>query len=428
MGSNGTVAHAPSAVAPTASASSFDAAGTLNALREASQEDGGGDGLPFESGAGDAAAIRDAAPHVLADLAADHAASVRAQNTDVAEDTSTSFVDDTDAFQAAYDAARARQAQGDPAVPYLLEDATGGLGARDGGRGFGVEIEFDLPGTYSQQLDALDAIGRDLHDAGLTQSPRMFGYHEGRGGGGYSDSPDRWRLESDSTVAGEIVSPIMYDEPQTWQNLATVCDVVRRHGGRATARTGGHVHVSAGDYDHTVGNHHRLLSMVSDNEDTLYRLAQNPARPAHRGLTWCRPNSVPAQGYTSLRNVREENSSHYVGVNMQSLNGRNSDHVEFRMWDGSLDPGVIQTQVKVSLGLTDAAFRGRGTPQPGTAEPVGTHRAYNARTGNEGRLTGEAWRDNTHSFRRLADALFRRDQDKAQATALFAVTRWQRAR
>lgn len=370
------------------------------------------------------AATRDATPSVLADLAGDHAASQQAQEaartTD--EDASIRYSEQMEAFQQAYDDARARIEAGEPAVPYLTENATGGLGAREGGRGFGVEIEFDLP--PHNRYAALQVIGRDLHAAGLTQTPRMLGYHEGRRADGYTDNPGGWRLESDSTVAGEIVSPIMYDTPETWNNLAQVCEIVRRHGGQATARTGGHVHVSAGDYDHTVSNHHRLISMVAEHEDTMYRLAQNPAARAHRGLTWCRPNTLPSEGYTSLRDVHVRNAGHGLGVNMQSLHGRSSDHVEYRMWDGSLDPGVIQAQVKVSLGVTEAAFRSGGQQSSPAREPVGTHLARNPR---RQRLTGEAWQASTASFRRLVDTIFHREQDKAQATALFAATRWQRA-
>ena len=199
--------------------------------------------------------------------------------------------DNYDSFQAEYDAARARHGAGEPAVPFVRENATGGLGARDGGRGFGVELEFDLAGVANQSA-ALAAIGADLHQAGLTGSSQQTGYHSGRNSG-YR----QWSFERDSTVSGEIVSPVLYDEPGCWDQLAQVCDIIKRHGGKATARTGGHVHVGCGDFDHTVENHNRLLAMAGEYEDTLYRLSHNPHRPAHRGLAWCSPNRTPSAGY-----------------------------------------------------------------------------------------------------------------------------------
>ncbi len=96
------------------------------------------------------------------------------------------------------------------------------------------------------------------------------------------------------------------------------------------------------------------------------------------------------------------------------------------MWDSSLDPGVIQTQVKLSLGMAQAAFASSG--EPSAAEPLGTHRSNNTGLGRGGRLRGDAWSRDTRSFRSMLDRIFSRDADKEQATALFAATRWQRDR
>jgi hypothetical protein len=365
--------------------------------------------------------LRAAADGELAASAAERAAADAARERALTEwdGPEVSYTDDPAAFEEEYRQARARRDRGEEPVPYMTQDATAGLGARGGGRGFGVEIEFDFP-YGADRYAALAAIGQDLHAAGLTRDALQHGYHSGarrvtdRHQGG-------WRFETDATVAGEIVSPVMYDEPETWRNLALVCDIVRRHGGTATARTGGHIHVGLSDYDHTVENHNRLLQTIAAYEDTLYRLAQNPAARTHRGTAWCHPNPDPGRGYSSIASVRAVNQGHHLGVNFQSVNGTRADHVEFRMWDGSLNPGVIQAQVNLSLAMTAAGSRGGYTPPP--AEPVGTHAARNP---DRRRLRGSQWRQSTASFRQLADTLYRRAGNSAQAAALFAVTRWQR--
>lgn len=346
--------------------------------------------------------------------------------TSTSTPTTRSFKEDMTAFQSAYDAAKARKARGESPVPYLRENATGGLGSRAGGRGFGVELEFDLQGVPNQ-YQVLQEIGRELNAAGLTTSPYQQGYHSGSGD--YS----QWRFEQDSTVSGEIISPIMYDEPQSWEQLAKVCEIVKRHGGKATARTGGHVHVAAGNYDHTPKNHNNLLKMFKENEDVLYRMAQNPDRNQHRGTQWCSPNHVPTQDYNTVQEVRQRNNSHGLGLNFQAVTGSENDHVEFRMWDGSLEPGVIQSQIKMSLGMTEAAFR--ASPDQTASSPresVGSHHTRNRSGSANGggrarRLSGEEWQTDTQGFRQLVDQLFSRDEDKEQATALFAVTKWQKA-
>ncbi|GAB3435180.1 hypothetical protein GCM10027569_87000 [Flindersiella endophytica] len=372
----------------------------------------------------DTANLRRTTRGVDADLADEHQASQRAQNQAEAtwpQPPEVSYTEDFDAFRADYHEAMARQARGDDPVPYMTDDATGRLGARDGGRGFGVELEFDFEPTVANRAAAMAAITRDLRAAGLTRQRSQGRYHAAAGRG-YSDDPTAWSLESDATVAGELVSPILYDEPQTWRNLAAACEIIRRHGGRASTHTGGHVHVSLHDYDHTVDNHNRLLGLVSGYQDTIYRLAANPQRRSHRGLAWCVPNRNSGNGYRTIEHARGDNGGHAIGVNLQAVWGRLSDHVEFRMWDGSIDPGTIQAQIKLSLGLAHAAFRTAGSgaslPPP---EPVGTHHRTNP---GRQRLTGDAWREATGSFRNLVDTLFTRAADKAQATALFASTRW----
>jgi hypothetical protein len=362
---------------------------------------------------------------VQSGLAADRAAADAARERALTawDGPEVSYVEHPEAFDDAYQEARGRRERGEDPVPYMTSDATDGLGARDGGRGFGVEIEFDFPpGTDSYAARA--AIGRELRDAGLTPDALQHGYHQrGRDAIARRGHQGGWRFETDATVAGEIVSPIMYDEPETWRNLARVCEIVRRHGGIASPRTGGHVHVGLSDYDHTVENHNRLLQTVAGHEDALYRLAQNPAAAAHRGMTWCRPNSDPGRGYASISSARAANTGHSLGVNFESVAGSRSDHVEYRMWDGSLDPGVIQAHVNISLAMTAAGSRGGYTPPP--ADPVGTHQARNP---GRRRLRGEQWRESTAGFRQLADTLFRRQANAAQAAALFAVTRWQSRR
>jgi hypothetical protein len=236
-------------------------------------------------------------------------------------------------------------------------------------------------------------------------------------------------MEADCTVAGEIVSPILYDEPQTWRNLATVCEIIQRHGGRASERTGGHVHVGLHDYDHDVANHHRLMQMYGAYEDVLFRLASNRNAPnqEHRGTAWCHPNNVPADGYRSLADMAAGAGRSYA-LNLSAARGERSDHGEFRLWDGSVDPATIQTQVKISLGMVAAAARHGASPaQRSMPMRLGSHREQLRQRGlgPGDSLTPDALEPNSLNFRRFVDEIFHRRQDKEQATALFAITRWQ---
>jgi hypothetical protein len=383
------------------------------------------------AGTADVAAVQAAAEQALRQdwtRSEETAAEARARWADA--DPADAYARNFAAFEADHDAALARKSAGEPPVPYLTENATGGLCAPNGGRGFGVEIEFDIPSGVDRHT-ALQAIGRDLHAAGLTRTASQQRYHAAGAAGYTSEHQGGWSYEQDCTVSGEIVSPIMYDTPETWRNLQAVCDIVKQHGGVASARTGSHVHVSSGDYGNDGRKHTELVRMANQHEDVLYRVSQHPDRGRHRPMRWCGPNrDVPPAGYATSQDARWQHGSHGLGVNLQSVVGRDSDHAEIRHWDGTLDPAVIQTQVKISAAMVDAASRNAALPgERRGREAVGSHAARLAQVRGRSRraLTSEELAEDSATARSLADTLFRRREDKAQFAALFAITKWNRA-
>lgn len=390
-----------------------------------------------------AAAVANAAAGLRDEFDASLAAQQQARATFAATENGPSYAEDMDAFQTSWDAARTHFESGATSLPYLTENATGGLGARGTGRSFGIEIEVDFPDSvdYTEK----EAVAREIYEAGLSRTPHVQGWHYiGRAGGGYTDAANNWSVEFDRSVDGmdgrrgcEIVSPILYDEPHTWENLKKVCDIVEAHGGKVTPRTGLHINVGAADFDHTVENHNRLLGLANGFEDVIVRTAHNPASGArHRGRDYCRPMDVPASGYRSISQAQRsidpqspDQRSHRAMINLDHVPAEgqpvtSSTRVEVRIFDGSVDPGRIQANVKLSLGLVNAAARGADVPA--TPERAGTHRTANrGETGRPRRLRGEDWQRDTESFRRFADTLFSRAEDKAQLTYLFAASRWQ---
>ena len=345
-------------------------------------------------------------------------------------DADVSYLEDARAYENAFHAARERMDRGEPAVPYMTENACGGMANPEDGRGFGVELEFDLPDVPRHERgERLLRIADEMHAAGVTQSSRVFGYHEGRGRDqtNYTADPNGWRVEMDGTVAGEVVSPILHDTPETWRNLKTVCDIIARNGGRASVRTGSHVHVSTPDYDHNVENYNRLLANAQSFEDTIFRLSANPQTQTHRGMSWCRPQDLPPRGWESQSQAVGYNTGHNYAINMQGMRtGGARDHAEFRTYDGSLDPGAIQAQVNISLGMTHAAIRGASAMDPPHNQPrheeYGTHRAIYGRRQSRNR---EQWRQASASVRSMADLIFWKRENKEQLAALMATTSWQ---
>lgn len=353
-----------------------------------------------------------------------------------------SFEEDPQAFQRVYDEARAqirayRQVSDNPdaayPVPMIMENALGGLSPQGSPRSFGIEIEFELPRElgYQEQARIRREIGRELYDAGLLRTADRQGY--GASHGAYRPEHARgWSYEDDCTVTsgGEIVSPVMWDTPETWQNITKICEVLKRHGAVATERAGMHVHVGVGDYDHNIGNHNRLLAAFKEHEDLVYRLATNPQAQNHRNLQYCRPNSTPGAAYTSLDRLQYGQAGHSVGLNFQSVDGSRRSHVEFRAADATLIPSVMQAQIATAVYMTEGALRdGTEVPRQQETRLIGSALGQNPRRRN---LTGDQWKQSTLQFRRFLDRFVPGDGGDdtqnprvKQMVSLFAATRWQ---
>jgi hypothetical protein len=343
-----------------------------------------------------------------------------------------SGADGAEVFQRDYKAARDAYARGEMPVEYMTENATDGLGAPGTGRGFGIEMEFILDPnlSYSERAQALSRIGEELAEAGLTTSQWQDHYHAGARNGYSTSHQGGWTFEEDGSVDGEIVSPIMHDTPETWENIAKVTEIVKRNGGTVDKRVGCHVNVSSGNYDHQVENANRLLDHFAKHQDDYYRLATAPGEEhrAVRGSGYCSPNPRPAQGFTDVSTAARANPRPYALNLGHTASGTSRDRVEYRIFDGTLEPAVIQSQIKVALATTEAAFRDTDY-QPEGSRPLGTTHTQNRQLrGENRRLTGEQWRESTESLRELTDRLFRRHEDKQQVAAMFAITKASRAR
>lgn len=358
-----------------------------------------------------------------------------------------SLAEDNEAFQEVYEAMREKRAaflageSTEHPVPYLRENAFGGLGTRESGRGFGIELEYAFPSDMShREIQAANQrIGQELHALGLTPDARQRGY--GASHGAYRDyHANGWSFESDPTTGGsdgngggEIVSPVMFDEPETWENIEKISDILKRNGAFASRGSGMHVHVGIGDYDHRVENHNKLLQAFAENEDLMYRLSTDPTRGRHRNGGYSRPNNMPANPYTTVNEVRNTQSGHHIGLNMQSVQGRSKDHVEFRTFDATLTPNTIQAHIGVAVYMAEGATRDGGSTTPNANRtPLGARLNANP---SRGALTGEQWRESTLGIRKFIDR-FVPDPDGQgkdnprlqQLVGIFAMTKWQGTR
>lgn len=243
-------------------------------------------------------------------------------------------------------------------LPYYYENVLNGSPIT-----FGIELEF-VNGDSN-------AIARELYNLGICGNSSMSGYHGRR-------VPGKWTLERDGSVTsggrgGELISPILQDTPETWRTLQTVCEVAKRHGATVNTKTGGHIHIGAADnLDGKRQRWRRFFKMTAGFENVFHRLAggeqgifrgayddhytRSARRQMERGIRMYMPEEGELEEYQEIigRDVAEDK---YRSINLLPFKSKKT--VEFRAFNGTLTPEIIQANVKYAAGLVNAAERSR---------------------------------------------------------------------
>ena len=304
----------------------------------------------------------------------------------------------------------------DAPVPYYYENVLNGSNIT-----FGVELEF-VNGDSN-------AIARELYSLGICSSPTMQGYHSHR-------SPGKWVLERDGSVTsggrgGELISPVLTDTPETWRQIETICEIAKRHGARVNTKTGGHIHIGAEDaLDGKRQRWRRFFKTAVGFENTFHRLAggeQGRFRGGHYTPSATIQNRagitarMPQHGDTSaFQNVIASISrGKYQSINLSPFAG-NKKTVEFRAFNGTLTPGVIQANVKYAAGVINTSVRSRIRLREGISVTDSDRK--------RGGIINDYDRNNTRddsSVMKAMDVMFSRKMDKEHILSVIAKNAWE---
>jgi len=286
---------------------------------------------------------------------------------------------------------------------------------------FGVEIEF-INGDPN-------AIARELHELGICGSDRQTGYH--------SRTVDErlWKVERDGSLpsGGELVSPPLTDTPETWQTLEKVCEVAKRHGAKVSSHsTGGHIHMSSEPLDTAKYRWHRLLKSAGGFEDVIFRTSggeigevrpevRQYAKPFYTNALRALHNNFPIDNYENISDFARNASrlDRYQAVNLTNLyNSNKPNTVEFRTFNSSLEPKILQNNVKIANGIIFASEKARysSSAESDTMKRRGEI-LKNQRIGSRNR-------ENDLAVRNFVDVLFTRKKDKDSVLKLYAKNRW----
>lgn len=288
---------------------------------------------------------------------------------------------------------------------------------------FGVEIEFVAGNS--------NAIANELYELGLCEQRSMSNYHGRR-------TPGKWVVERDASVTvgsrgGEIISPIMQDTPETWRQIEKVCEVAKRHGARVNFQTGGHVHIGAESVLDGKRQRWRRFFKMSSGFENVYRRLSGGEQGRFRDEYYARSSQsqseegiavrMPAEGDINVFQQIIGSVSHgkYQMINIGTFNSGKKT-IEFRGFNGTLTPGIIQANIKYAAGVINSAERSR-TKESAAANIFPTE-ADKKRGRIINRYNEYKNLRNNEAIMATLDTVFSRKKDKEHILAVIAKNEW----
>ena len=294
---------------------------------------------------------------------------------------------------------------------------------------FGVELEFISPSP-----SAVNAIAKELYNLGLCSHSTIQSYHA-------ETVEGMWIIERDGSLGyggGELVSPILKDTPETWENIRKICEVVQRHGGYVNNQTGGHVHVGYNNLGQNKANWEKLITNVSAHEEIYMRAAGGELgemRPSHyaKSIRLKRDRNA-SRGRTlrdRLRNLSEtimnseairrfgddRHGERYYTLNTENL-GNGKPTIEFRAFNGTITPEVIQNNIRIATSfIRGSAYESLENPSEATSRRI---EMLNSSVLSE----KIAVQRSPKNIKKYLDTFFPRESDRKNVLRLISQNRW----
>lgn len=165
-------------------------------------------------------------------------------------------------------------------------------------------------------------------------------------------------------IGGELVSPVLIDNPLNWQDIKEVLYLIKNTQG-TLANGGAHVHVGAHcleKYDNLI----KFLLLYIDYENILYRFGyMDRLNPRKTLISAAAPLSIELaddmEDIMSMNTVKSINKRYerFYGVNFRNLsslkNKKEKNTIEFRFGNCTFDNVIWQNYINACVKLLEAS-------------------------------------------------------------------------
>lgn len=175
---------------------------------------------------------------------------------------------------------------------------------------------------------------------------------------------DKWQAKGDASLEKgiEVVSPILHDSLEDMTDLSMVCQIMKQCELSTSDRCGGHIHIGARylDTKEAFGN---FLTLWLANEESIYRMCNASGESFREGTDhFAKPISLLYENgdeniFSDISNAKTRDElvsiiktfqkGHYNGLNTDNINSKETDTIEFRISNGTLNFEEIQNNIRL---------------------------------------------------------------------------------
>lgn len=167
----------------------------------------------------------------------------------------------------------------------------------------------------------------------------------------------KWIVEPDSSLhhGKEVDSPILKDNKQTWQDLKSVCDMIKEYA-QIGINSSSNIHIGS----HIIAreNLNDFLKIYAAYENIIFRFGYGEYINSRYSLNdYAAPVSLQLQYYLNknMDNLFKLPCQKYDAINTNKVVDlgcyRENNTIEFRFFNGSLDPAILQNNVNLIVKL-----------------------------------------------------------------------------
>lgn len=200
----------------------------------------------------------------------------------------------------------------------------------------------------------------------------------------------------------ELVSPILKDTEQDWENISNMCEQMKKFPGNkgdkvvADSKCGLHVHFDADCLAKDPNKMRNFLRLYAESEELLYKMCNDKDNPIRKGAInknfkgihlisamWRNGMAAPS-GKKILKQIQDGtlkvsykkfgklkmlaskyklDERRYAGLNLTNIGNSRKNTIEFRMANGTLDPEVIKQNVFLYSSLINTAIKMTDNPE-----------------------------------------------------------------